>query len=97
MVSRQVHGATRDYLLIEYAPSKRGQPGDRLFVPTEQLGEVTRYVGGEAPTLSKMGGAEWNKAKSRSEERRVGKERRAWREQEQHEKKTRESETGRDS
>ncbi|WP_159941763.1 transcription-repair coupling factor [Nocardiopsis sp. FR6] len=66
MVSRQVQGATREYLLIEYAPSKRGQPGDRLFVPTEQLGEVTRYVGGEAPTLSKMGGAEWSKAKSRA-------------------------------
>uniref|UniRef100_UPI00037DF4BD transcription-repair coupling factor n=1 Tax=Nocardiopsis lucentensis TaxID=53441 RepID=UPI00037DF4BD len=66
MVSRQIQGATRDYLLIEYAPSKRGQPGDRLFVPTEQLGEVTRYVGGEAPTLSKMGGAEWSKAKSRA-------------------------------
>ncbi|GAA1086429.1 MAG: transcription-repair coupling factor [Nocardiopsis sp. BM-2018] len=66
MVSRQIHGATREYLLIEYAPSKRGQPGDRLFVPTEQLSEVTRYVGGEAPTLSKMGGAEWSKAKSRA-------------------------------
>ncbi|WP_017571875.1 transcription-repair coupling factor [Nocardiopsis halotolerans] len=66
MVSRQVQGATREYLLIEYAPSKRGQPGDRLFVPTEQLGEVTRYVGGEAPTLSRMGGAEWSKAKSRA-------------------------------
>ncbi|MBE3000252.1 transcription-repair coupling factor [Nocardiopsis sp. HNM0947] len=66
MVSRQIQGATREYLLIEYAPSKRGQPGDRLFVPTEQLGEVTRYVGGEAPTLSKMGGAEWNKAKNRA-------------------------------
>ncbi|MFD6099585.1 transcription-repair coupling factor [Nocardiopsis flavescens] len=66
MVSRQVQGATREYLLIEYAPSKRGQPGDRLFVPTDQLGEVTRYVGGEAPALSKMGGAEWSKAKSRA-------------------------------
>jgi transcription-repair coupling factor (superfamily II helicase) len=66
MVSRQIQGATREYLLIEYAPSKRGQPGDRLFVPTEQLSEVTRYVGGEAPTLSKMGGAEWSKAKSRA-------------------------------
>ena len=66
MVSRQIQGATREYLLIEYAPSKRGQPGDRLFVPTDQLGEVTRYVGGEAPTLSKMGGAEWSKAKSRA-------------------------------
>ncbi|MUL42294.1 transcription-repair coupling factor [Streptomonospora sp. PA3] len=66
MVSRNIQGATRDYLVIEYAPTKRGQPGDRLFVPTDQLDEVTRYVGGEAPTLSKMGGADWAKTKSRA-------------------------------
>ncbi|GAB3452337.1 transcription-repair coupling factor [Streptomonospora sediminis] len=66
MVSRNIQGATRDYLVIEYAASKRGQPGDRLFVPTDQLDEVTRYVGGEAPTLSKMGGADWSKTKSRA-------------------------------
>ncbi|HLU97411.1 MAG TPA: transcription-repair coupling factor [Thermobifida alba] len=66
MVSRSVQGATREYLVIEYAPSKRGQPGDRLFVPTDQLDEVTRYVGGDSPTLSKMGGAEWTKAKNRA-------------------------------
>ncbi len=66
MVSRTIQGATREYLVIEYAASKRGQPGDRLFVPTDQLDEVTRYVGGEAPTLSKMGGAEWTKTKSRA-------------------------------
>src|SRR5699024_4102629 len=45
---RVVHGATRDYLVIEYAPSKRGQPGDRLFVPLDQLDQLSRYVGGEA-------------------------------------------------
>ncbi|TDQ54855.1 transcription-repair coupling factor [Actinorugispora endophytica] len=66
MVSRSIQGATREYLLIEYAPSKRGQPGDRLFVPTDQLDEVTRYVGGDAPALSKMGGAEWTKTKNRA-------------------------------
>ncbi|GAB3487331.1 transcription-repair coupling factor [Nocardiopsis coralliicola] len=66
MVSRTIQGATRDYLVIEYAASKRGQPGDRLFVPTDQLDEVTRYVGGEAPTLSKMGGSDWSKTKSRA-------------------------------
>ncbi|GAA4915350.1 transcription-repair coupling factor [Streptomonospora salina] len=66
MVSRSIQGATRDYLVIEYAASKRGQPGDRLFVPTDQLDEVTRHVGGEAPTLSKMGGADWSKTKSRA-------------------------------
>ncbi|MDA8371380.1 MAG: transcription-repair coupling factor [Nocardiopsaceae bacterium] len=66
MVSRNIQGATREYLVIEYAATKRGQPGDRLFVPTDQLDEVTRYVGGEAPTLSKMGGADWSKTKSRA-------------------------------
>ena len=58
--------ATREYLVIEYAPSKRGQPGDRLFVPMEQLDLVTRYVGGEAPTLDRMGGGDWAKRKSRA-------------------------------
>ncbi len=66
MVQRTVHGATREYLLIEYAPSKRGQPGDRLFVPSDQLDQVTRYVGGEAPSLHRLGGADWQKAKGRA-------------------------------
>ncbi|GAA2521535.1 transcription-repair coupling factor [Rarobacter incanus] len=57
---------TREYLVIEYAPSRRGQPGDRLFVPTDKLDQITRYVGGEAPTLSKMGGADWAKTKTRA-------------------------------
>ncbi|WP_219505083.1 transcription-repair coupling factor [Nonomuraea ceibae] len=60
MVQRTVQGATREYLVIEYAK------GDRLYVPTDQLDEVTRYVGGEAPTLNRMGGADWAKAKSRA-------------------------------
>ncbi|MFM6940136.1 MAG: transcription-repair coupling factor, partial [Rhodoluna sp.] len=60
-VGRQQH--QREYLLIEYAPSKRGYPGDTLFVPTDQLDLLTRYVGGEAPVLSKMGGGDWAKAK----------------------------------
>jgi transcription-repair coupling factor (superfamily II helicase) len=53
----------REYLVIEYAPSKRGYPGDNLFVPTDQLDMLTRYVGGEAPVLSKMGGTDWARAK----------------------------------
>ncbi|MEU1393135.1 MULTISPECIES: transcription-repair coupling factor [unclassified Nonomuraea] len=60
MVQRTVQGATREYLVIEYAK------GDRLYVPTDQLDEVTRYVGGEAPTLNRMGGADWAKAKSKA-------------------------------
>ncbi|MGI5245536.1 transcription-repair coupling factor [Dactylosporangium sp. CA-139066] len=66
MVQRTVNGADREYLVIEYAASKRGQPGDRLFVPTDQLDQLSRYVGGETPTLHKMGGSEWQKAKSRA-------------------------------
>ncbi len=66
MVQREVQGAQREYLVIEYAPAKRGQPGDRLFVPTDQLDLVTRYVGGESPSLHRLGGADWAKTKGRA-------------------------------
>ena len=66
MVQRTIGDATREYLVIEYAASKRGQPGDRLFVPTDQLDQVTRYVGGEQPTLNKMGGSDWKQTKGRA-------------------------------
>ncbi len=66
MIQRTVQGATREYLLIEYAPSRRGHPGDRLFVPTDQLDQVTKYVGGESPSLHRLGGADWQKAKGRA-------------------------------
>ncbi|UTT62945.1 transcription-repair coupling factor [Microcella humidisoli] len=56
----------REFLLIEYAPSKRGYPGDKLYVPTDQLDLLSRYVGGEAPTLSKMGGSDWAAAKGKA-------------------------------
>lgn len=57
---------TREYLVIEYAPSKRGHPGDRLFVPSDSLDQITRYVGGESPSVNKMGGADWAKTKQRA-------------------------------
>ena len=66
MTQRTVQGATREYLVLEYAASKRGQPGDRLYVPTDQLDQVTRYVGGEQPTLNKMGGSDWQQTKGRA-------------------------------
>ncbi|HET6816308.1 MAG TPA: transcription-repair coupling factor [Mycobacteriales bacterium] len=66
LVQRTVAGATREYLVIEYAPSKRGQPGDRLYVPSDALDQVTKYVGGEQPPLDKMGGADWQKRKGRA-------------------------------
>ncbi|QNG37603.1 transcription-repair coupling factor [Geodermatophilaceae bacterium NBWT11] len=66
MVSRTVHGGQRDYLIVEYAPGKKNQPPDRLFVPTDALDQLTRYVGGDAPALSKLGGADWAKTKGQA-------------------------------
>ena len=69
LIQRKVAGGgdgVREYLVLEYAPSKRGAPGDRLFVPTDQLDQVTRYVGGDTPALSKMGGADWASTKSKA-------------------------------
>src|SRR3712207_2474969 len=66
MVGRTVNGGKRDYLIVEYAPSRRNQPPDRLFVPTDALDQLTRYVGGEAPALSKLGGADWQKTKGQA-------------------------------
>jgi transcription-repair coupling factor (superfamily II helicase) len=66
MTSRTAAGATREYLVLEYAPARRGHPPDRLYVPTDQLDEVTKYSGGEAPALHRLGGADWAKTKSRA-------------------------------
>jgi transcription-repair coupling factor (superfamily II helicase) len=66
MIQRTVAGATREYVVIEYAASRRGQPPDRLFVPTDQLDQVTRYVGGENPSLDRLGGSDWAKRKGRA-------------------------------
>jgi transcription-repair coupling factor (superfamily II helicase) len=66
MTSRTAAGATRDYLVLEYAPAKRGHPPDRLYVPTDQLDEVTKYSGGETPALHRLGGADWAKTKGRA-------------------------------
>ena len=61
---RVVSGAEREYLELQYAGD------DRLSVPTDQLDRVARYVGmGEAtPALSKLGSAEWTRAKARVKE-----------------------------
>jgi transcription-repair coupling factor (superfamily II helicase) len=56
----------REFLVLEYAPSKRGYPGDKLYVPTDQLDLLSRYVGGESPSLSKMGGSDWSAAKGKA-------------------------------
>ena len=60
--TRTVAGVTRDYLYLEY------QGDDRVFVPTEQLAKISRYVGGggEHPPLSKLGGTRWETMKARA-------------------------------
>ncbi|MEN9710978.1 MAG: transcription-repair coupling factor, partial [Actinomycetota bacterium] len=66
MAQRTIGGSTKEFLVIEYAPAKRGAPGDVLFVPADQLDSVTRYVGGEAPSLHRLGGTDWAAAKTRA-------------------------------
>ena len=66
LVHRTIGTITREYLVIEYASAKRGQPGDRVFVPTDSLEQVSKYVGGEAPTVHRIGSGDWQKAKGRA-------------------------------
>ena len=66
LAQRVVHGAAREYLVVEYGASKKGQPADRLYVPMDQLDQISRYVGGESPSLDRLGGADWGKRKSRA-------------------------------
>ncbi len=59
LVTRSMGDIERDYLLVAYA----GQ--DRLYVPTDQLAAVRKYTGGEAPRLSRMGGADWERTRGK--------------------------------
>ena len=59
MVRRGGTGEDRDYLELSFAG------GDRIFVPVEQIGRISRYSGGERPALSRLGGTEWLRAKQR--------------------------------
>lgn len=59
MVKRNIGGVERDYLLIDY----RGN--DRLYIPSDQMDTVTPYLGGDSPTLSKLGGSDWSKTRSK--------------------------------
>jgi transcription-repair coupling factor (superfamily II helicase) len=62
--TKEVAGVTRDYLQLAF----RGE--DRLYVPHEQVGKVSRYVGadGTPPALSKLGGKAWQLLKTRVRE-----------------------------
>ena len=59
MVKRTIGGIERDYLLLAY------KGGDKLYVPSDQIDALRQYVGGEAPVLHRLGGADFAKAKSR--------------------------------
>ena len=59
LTKRAIGGVERDYLLLEY----RGD--DKLYVPTDQIDVVRHYTGGDAPSLSRMGGADWARTKQR--------------------------------
>ena len=61
MVRLASDGTYRDFLHIRY------QGSDKLYVPTDQLDRVQKYIGseGEAPKLNRLSGGEWQKQKSR--------------------------------
>ncbi len=59
MVKRNLGGAERDYLMLEY------KGNDRLYVPSDQIDAIRPYTGGETPTLNKMGGSDFGRTKSR--------------------------------
>jgi transcription-repair coupling factor (superfamily II helicase) len=59
MVKRTIGGVERDYLLVAY------KGGDKLYVPSDQIDTLRQYVGGEAPTLHRLGGSDFAKAKGR--------------------------------
>jgi len=58
----EIGGVHKDYFLVRYAG------GDKIYVPTDQVYLLQKYIGseGEAPRLNKMGGSEWNRAKSKA-------------------------------
>ncbi|CAN5592369.1 transcription-repair coupling factor [soil metagenome] len=66
MTERTVGGARREYLVLEYGSAKRGGGSDKLFVPMDSLDQLSRYVGGQAPSLSRLGGSDWANTKTKA-------------------------------
>lgn len=56
----------REYLVLEYAPSRRGAPPDKLYIPTDQLDQISKYIGSDDPKLNKLGGSDWAATKARA-------------------------------
>ena len=59
MVKRLIGGNERDYLMLEY----RGD--DKLYVPSDQIDFIRHYTGGDQPSLHRLGGADFAKAKAK--------------------------------
>ncbi|HLA24405.1 MAG TPA: DEAD/DEAH box helicase, partial [bacterium] len=59
-----LNGSERDYLIVEYAQA------DRLYVPTDQINLVQRYIGveGQAPKIHRLAGTEWEREKKKVKE-----------------------------
>ncbi|MCH9729008.1 MAG: transcription-repair coupling factor [Actinomycetia bacterium] len=69
MTERVIGGARREYLVLEYGSAKRGSSGnstDKLYVPMDSLDQLSRYVGGESPSLSRLGGSDWANTKTKA-------------------------------
>jgi transcription-repair coupling factor (superfamily II helicase) len=59
MTQRRFGDDVKEYLQLDFAGS------DKIFLPADQIGRITRYAGGPAPALSKLGGTEWARTKRR--------------------------------
>jgi transcription-repair coupling factor (superfamily II helicase) len=59
MTQREYGGATKEYLQLDFAGD------DKIFLPADMIGRITRYSGGTAPALSRLGGTDWERTKRR--------------------------------
>ncbi len=71
MTERIVSGARREYLVLEYGvgkPSNKMSKNDtdKLYVPMDSLDQLSRYVGGQSPALSRLGGSDWANTKTKA-------------------------------
>jgi transcription-repair coupling factor (superfamily II helicase) len=59
MTQRTFGEDVKEYLQLDFAGT------DKIFLPADQIARITRYAGGPAPPLSKLGGTEWERTKTR--------------------------------
>ncbi|MDQ3880560.1 MAG: transcription-repair coupling factor, partial [Chloroflexota bacterium] len=59
-ITQRTYGdVTREYLQLDFAGD------DKIFLPVDQIARITRYSGGPPPTLSRLGGTDWERTKAR--------------------------------